>query len=175
MKSIASLAACLASLACAHRQPFHLQGTPVPSIPFAVSSLGSTWTIRGALSGHVDEYDNGLRVVVYADTIVSNVLKIDPSGGPDSLRVALATGDTARWWRLQETSDAVPVSTLTKQSGSRRDSAEFVIRDVRRSDLSKRWLVFQFRSHFVTPPILERREATTYIHAPRTLLVSSGR
>lgn len=174
VKSIAPLALCLAWLACAHPQPFQLQGTPAPSITFAASSLGSNWTIRGALNGHVDEYDNGLRVVVYADTIVSNVLKIDPSGGPDSLRVALASGDTARDWRLEQTSDAVPLSMLTKQSGSRRDSADFVIRNVRRSDLSNRWIVFEFRSHFVSSPIAGRRTATTFLHLPRGVLLPSG-
>lgn len=165
MKRIRVAILCLAAASCVHAKPFELLGNPTRTIPFAASNLQSTWVMRGTLRGHVDVHDNGLRVVAYADTIESVVSKADPSGGPDSIRVALASGDPDHRWRLEKTSNAVLLSTL-----SGRDSADLVIPDVRSADLTREWLVFEFRSRMISAKTYQRGIVTTYLHAPRTLL-----
>jgi hypothetical protein len=160
----------LALLACSQSPIVRQPGPPLRSLPFAASNTDSPGLIRAALAGHADIYPTSMVVSVVADSVLSLVAKADPTGGPDEIRVGLASGDPRGSWRMDLKSDAVPLAAL---GGSRpfqmRDSVRFVIREVRLSDLPSRWLVFDLSSVLVDQRTRAPTGASNYLHVPIVL------
>jgi hypothetical protein len=122
--------------------------TPAPtaSEPFAVSSMGSRYALRGAFAGTVRLDGDSLEVLV-----ADGVLKAAGRPRPDAVRysnVKLSVGvgapSGASWVMRARSQERVIREGLREGDSVRIDTLRFVIAGVRHADLAGNWLVFQF-------------------------------